>query len=47
MIFKIQIQDVNGALNTWVGDPDLFYLLRALEKREIISFKISHLPLKK
>ena len=44
MIYKIRIQNQDGQFHSWVGDPDVFCYLRALEKCEIKSFEISQIP---
>lgn len=44
MKFKIRTQKADGRFFSWIGDPDLYSLLRALEKCEIKSFEISQIP---
>ena len=44
MNHKIRIQKPDGRFYSWIGDPDVFSFLRALEKCEIKSFEISQIP---
>lgn len=44
MKFKIKVTDSNGQIGSWIGDPDYYFLSRALEKCEIKSFEISQIP---
>lgn len=45
MIFNIRIQKPDGKFYSWSEEPNVWSLIRALEKCEIKSFEISQNPI--